>query len=257
MKGRYLVREFSRLTRVTVRTLHYYDAIGLLSPAERTPGGARLYTEKDLVRLQQIITLKFMGFSLGEARRILDQPGYSVRKALRVQARAIEEEIARLRRASRALGQSIRLLENSRRLDWRKVVTIMEAVQMSEDRKTEWAEEFFTAGEMREFRKAGRSFGLAEMEAYQKEWAELLAAIERSLDIDPAGPKARGLARRWKELFEKGWGGRPGLARRIGRAYEAGAVPPGLGPSARAFDFIRRVEAAAGKRPGGAARRRR
>jgi DNA-binding transcriptional MerR regulator len=248
MKGRYLVREFSRLTHVTVRALHYYDAIGLLPAATHTPGGARLYTEKDLLRLQQIITLKFMGFSLAEIRRLLEQPGFSVRKALEVQARAVDEEIARLRQASRALRQSIALLERRRRFDWKKIITIMEAIRMSEDKKTEWAEEFFSPEDRKAFEQASRAYTPEQMEAYQKKWAELLAEVEKNLDLDPADPKARDLARRWKALFEEGWGSRPDLAKKIGRAYEAGAVPEGMGPSAEAFAFIRRVEDAAKNR---------
>ncbi|MCK7478369.1 MAG: MerR family transcriptional regulator [Candidatus Moduliflexus flocculans] len=72
MKNRYLVREFAKLTRVTVRTLHYYDQIGLLEPSFERPNGYRVYTDADLLKLQQIVTLKFMGFSLDEIRRLLE-----------------------------------------------------------------------------------------------------------------------------------------------------------------------------------------
>ena len=114
MKSRYLVHEFSRLTKVTVRTLHDYDHIGLLAASDHTAAGARLYSDKDLVRLQQIVTLKFMGFALTEIKRLLDRPGYSIKKALRIQARAVEEESARLRPASRALHQTLALLDSGR-----------------------------------------------------------------------------------------------------------------------------------------------
>lgn len=244
MKDRYLVHEFSRLTKVTVRALHYYDEIGLLPPADHASGGARLYTERDLIRLQQIITLKFMGFSLSEIKRLIDQPGFSLKRALRVQTQAVEEEIARLRRASQALRQTIGLLESNRRVDWKKIITIMEAICMSEEKKTKWTEEFFTPEELKEFKKAGQAYTPAQMEAYQKKWADLLAEVEANLKIDPASPKARELAQRWRALLEEGWVGRPDLRRRIGEAYGSGAVPQGLGPSSKAFEFIRKVEAA-------------
>lgn len=248
MKDRYLVREFSRLTHVTVRALHYYDSIGLLPAGEHTPGGARLYSEKDLVRLQQIITLKFMGFSLAEIRKLLDQSGFSVRKALEVQARAVDEEVARLRQASRALRQSISLLESRRKLDWRKIITIMEAIRMSDEKKTKWTEEFYSPEERKEFEKAAQAYTPEQMEAYQKKWADLLAEVEKNLDLDPASPKAQDLARRWQALFQEGWGSRPDLAKKIGQAYQAGAVPEGQGPSPRAFAFIHKVQEAAKKK---------
>src|SRR5512136_539295 len=105
-KNGYLIREFAKLTRVTVRTLHYYDQIGLLRPS-----GYRVYTEADLLKLQQIVTLKFMGFSLEEIRRLLESKGYEAVKTLKVQAAVVKDEIARLREASRAIEQVLLRLE--------------------------------------------------------------------------------------------------------------------------------------------------
>ena len=60
--------DFARLAGVTVRTLHHYDRIGLLKPSSYTSAGYRLYRKQDLIRLQQIVTLKFIGFSLNQIR---------------------------------------------------------------------------------------------------------------------------------------------------------------------------------------------
>ena len=62
-------REFAELTGVTVRTLHHYDRLGLLKPSGRTAAGYRLYGERDFARLQQIITLKFIGFPLNQIKK--------------------------------------------------------------------------------------------------------------------------------------------------------------------------------------------
>ena len=99
MKGNgYLVREFAKLTRVTVRALHYYDQIGLAQAQLRAAERLRVYTDADLLKLQQIVTLKFMGFSLDEIRRLLDSKGYEAVKALKVQAEAVKDEIVRTAR---------------------------------------------------------------------------------------------------------------------------------------------------------------
>ena len=76
------VHEVSRYTGVTVRALQYYDRIGLLSPAERTPAGYRLYDEGSLERLQQILLFRELGFSLDDIRRILDSPDFDWNRAL-------------------------------------------------------------------------------------------------------------------------------------------------------------------------------
>lgn len=163
---------------------------------------------------------------------------------MKVQAGAVEEKIAQLSRASRALRQTIGLLDSGRRVDWKKIIAIMEAIRMSEESKAKWARKFFSPEEMKEFEEAGKAYTPAQLKAYQKKWVSLLEEVEKNLELDPASPKARELAKRWKELLAEGWGGRPGLRERIGEAYRTGSVPQGLGPSARAFEFIRKVEAA-------------
>jgi DNA-binding transcriptional MerR regulator len=64
----WFVKDLSRLTSVSVQTLHHYDRIGLLHPSDRMPNGYRVYTEKDLLKLQQIIALKYFGFELQQIK---------------------------------------------------------------------------------------------------------------------------------------------------------------------------------------------
>src|SRR5262249_28935324 len=71
------VGELARRTGLTVRTLHHYDAIGLLKPSLHTEAGYRLYTAGDIARLQQVLSLRQLGFSLEEVRDCLDRPGFS------------------------------------------------------------------------------------------------------------------------------------------------------------------------------------
>jgi len=72
----YQAIEFARLAGVTVRTLHHYDRIGLLKPSGHTDAGYRLYRKHDLIRLQQIITLKFIGFSLNHIKNLLNNNSF-------------------------------------------------------------------------------------------------------------------------------------------------------------------------------------
>ena len=79
------VHEVSKLAGVSVRTLQYYDKIGLLSPAMRSDVGYRLYDEDDLVRLQQVLLFRELEFSLKEIKRIIDSPDFDQNRALRQQ----------------------------------------------------------------------------------------------------------------------------------------------------------------------------
>ena len=76
------VKEVSKLTGVSVRTLHYYDEIGLLTPAVTTEAGYRLYDDTNLERLQQILLFKELEFSLKDIKKMIDSPGFDRRKAL-------------------------------------------------------------------------------------------------------------------------------------------------------------------------------
>lgn len=103
------VKEVSVLTGVSVRTLHHYDAIGLLKPAKVTEAGYRLYDEQDLRRLQTILLLRELEFPLKEIKQILDAPGFDPVAALGQQIRLLElrrEHLDKLIDHARTLQQT-------------------------------------------------------------------------------------------------------------------------------------------------------
>jgi DNA-binding transcriptional MerR regulator len=91
----YLVGDVARLSHVSVRTLHHYDAIGLLTPRARSPAGYRLYSGADLRRLQQILFYRELGFALEEIAGILADPAAGTDDHLRRQHRLLRERRAR------------------------------------------------------------------------------------------------------------------------------------------------------------------
>jgi DNA-binding transcriptional MerR regulator len=91
----YLVGEVARLSHVSVRTLHHYDAIGLLAPSARSPAGYRLYSGTDLRRLRQILFYRELGFALDEIADILADPAAGTDDHLRRQHRLLRERRAR------------------------------------------------------------------------------------------------------------------------------------------------------------------
>ncbi|MEU6665553.1 MerR family transcriptional regulator [Streptomyces sp. NPDC046727] len=103
----YSVGQVARFAGVTVRTLHHYDKVGLLSPGERSPAGYRLYGDADLARLQQILFYRELGFPLDEIAVILRDPGANALHHLRDRQRRLREEIARLERLAEVAEQAI------------------------------------------------------------------------------------------------------------------------------------------------------
>lgn len=102
------VGQVARLTGVTVRTLHHYDAIGLLSPSERTPAGYRRYTEADLDRLRTIIGYRELDFPLDRIAAMLDDPDADIVSHMRRQHTLLTNRAGRIQRM---IGALERLLE--------------------------------------------------------------------------------------------------------------------------------------------------
>lgn len=101
---------FARRAGVTVRTLRYYDRTGLLHPHGRTLSGQRLYGSPELARLQQILTLKFIGFQLKEIRRILDSPDFDLRAALLAQHSTITDKAKQIQAVIRTIDAAFNTL---------------------------------------------------------------------------------------------------------------------------------------------------
>ncbi|MFS0647526.1 MerR family transcriptional regulator [Siminovitchia sp. 179-K 8D1 HS] len=90
------VKEVSDLSGISIRTLHHYDEIGLLSPSQKTPAGYRLYSAADLETLQQILFFKELGFSLKTIKEIIQSPSFDRYEALQLQKKLLLEKRARL-----------------------------------------------------------------------------------------------------------------------------------------------------------------
>jgi len=88
------VGDLAKQTGVSVRTLHYYDEIGLLVPSHRTEAGYRLYGEADIMRLQQIVSLRQIGFSLDQIQTCLGQREFSPHQVVQLHLSRLQEQMA-------------------------------------------------------------------------------------------------------------------------------------------------------------------
>ena len=106
--------QFANKAGVTVRTVRFYDKIGLLKPTHRTSSGHRYYTNRDLARLQRILTLKYIGFTIDEIQRMIRQDGYEtdLKESLRVQSTIIGQKMEHLRLVQKTVKETLTLLES-------------------------------------------------------------------------------------------------------------------------------------------------
>jgi DNA-binding transcriptional MerR regulator len=109
---------------VSVRTLHHYDEIGLLTPTDRSDSGYRLYSDSDLDRLQQILLLRELGMGLDQIGRVLDDPGYDRLEALREQRRMLERTALRMQRLIGAVDDAIHATEKGIAMDAEEMLEV-------------------------------------------------------------------------------------------------------------------------------------
>ena len=212
-------QEFANRTGVTVRTLHHYDRLGLLKPSGRTRAGYRLYSDRDVARLEQIVALKFIGLPLGEIKKLLSGKAVDLATALRIQRGAMQEKRGRIDRAIAAIQRAERMLETSRNgaHDWDVFAKIIEVINMHD---TEWMKKYYT--EEARAALAGRKVPPELIEQGQRDWAALIQEVEQAAarGADPASAEAQALALRWKRLLEAFSGGNAEVQKGLNRFYD-------------------------------------
>ncbi|PKQ37804.1 MAG: MerR family transcriptional regulator [Actinobacteria bacterium HGW-Actinobacteria-1] len=101
------VGDVAGIAGISVRTLHHYDTIGLLGPSERSEAGYRLYTDDDLVTLQQVMFFKELGFGLEDIKRLMHDPAFDRREALRLQHRMLADKASQLMKMMDAVEETL------------------------------------------------------------------------------------------------------------------------------------------------------
>ncbi len=209
------VGALAKRTGLTVRTLHHYDEIGLLSPGSRTAAGHRVYGEPEIHRLQQIASLRHLGLRLDEIRDCLDRPQYALERVLELQIERIEEQLSR----HRQLRDLILQLRN--RLHSAEGVSVDDLTRTIE--ATMNFEKYYTPEQMDQLRQRQKDVGDSRIQEVQKEWTELFSAYGKAMaqGLDPKSDEVRALALKSKALIAEFTGGDPGIAASLGNMYRS------------------------------------
>ncbi len=203
------VKDLSKLTGISVQTLHHYDRIGLLTPSHRLPNGYRLYTEKDLLRLQQIIALKFFGFELSQIKSLLKLE-VSLKDNFKVQSQLLQKKANELLKSSQTLNEIIENCSGNESISWETIIHLIEVFRMTEKLEKSWAGKVFTPEQLKEY--AAFETGLktrftpSDKKAFEKAWADLIAEIGRNIDKDPKSDFGIAIGQRCMEMINKLYG---------------------------------------------------
>lgn len=208
------VGQLARLTGISVRTLHHYDEIGLLSPSMRSESGHRLYSADDLMRMQQIMSLRSLAFSLEEISAFLNAPDSSPLKVLELHLSSLEKELEE----RQALIANLNKIAGGLRSG--KNPTVDELLKLIED--TAMFQKYYSQGQLDQLAERGKTLGEDKIRAVEKEWTLLIDAVkgEMSRGTDPQSDAVRKLAERWQELIEMFTGGDPEISRSLASMYK-------------------------------------
>ena len=256
MNKAYRVREFADAAGVTVRALHHYDRLALLKP-RRSPSGYRLYTLRELERLEQIVALKYLGLPLKQIKRVLDRDSRSLPDVLRAQRRSLEAKRHRLDRAIDAIRDAERAIVPGQPPDAAVIKRIIEVIEMQDN--AEFFRKYYTDEAWAALEARRREMGpelKARAEEGTRKWMALFKDVQAALEAntDPASEQAQALAARWQSLIDEFTGGNKQIEQSVGKVWgDRGNWPvemkdqsaPFMDP--RVWQFIGKVNAARGK----------
>ena len=237
------VGALAKQTGLTVRALHHYEEIGLLAPSSRGANNYRLYSESDVARLQQIVALKQLGFTLERIADALRHKDMSPLTVIRLQIAHVQAALKDQQALLEKLGGFARILESKEKVS---VEDLLAAIELSAA-----IEGHYSPEEHAVLRKRAEGIGEKKMRDVEAEWPRLMAEAKRHMDAgtDPGAPAMRKVAKRWKELVDLFTGGDPAMAAKVRKLYEDHPKATShFGPDPAMMAYVQKAMEAAGIR---------
>lgn len=210
---RYTVSQIARRTGLTARALHHYENKRLLAPVARSDAGYRLYGDRELSRLQHIVSLRMLGFSLDEIRACLDADAPSLAQALAGQVSRLRAMVVRQQDLLHRLERIAQRAQSGETIDSETLLDSIEA--------TTTMEKYFTPEQMQTIKARGEALGAERIHEVEQAWPQVIAGMQAALtlDKDPASAEVQALARRWRALVREFTGGDAGIKRSMNTMF--------------------------------------
>jgi DNA-binding transcriptional MerR regulator len=220
------VGDLARHSGVTVRTLHHYEAIGLLRASERTAAGHRRYAEAELVRLQQIRSLGYLGLPLSRIRQVIDGTPETAITVITAHIERLREQAALQRQLLVHLEALRARLLRGETASMDELISALEAQTIMERRFNAEEQEFF-----RQRREAVGDARIKEVEEHA--WPQMFSDVraEIAAGTEPESARGRELADRWFALVAEFTGGNPKIEARLAASYAEDPTQGGLVPA--------------------------
>lgn len=210
------VGELAKRTGLSVRTLHFYEEIGLLRPSARSESGHRLYGSDDLARLLRILSLRALGLALEEIGDLIDRrplDAGSPGELLRRHAAQLRE------RVMEAQALATRLDRLALRLDAGGAADVDDLLAAIEE--TVMYERYYSEEQLAQLEKKRQELGPEGMQRAQQAWAALITEAKEAHTAGRAidDPAVESLARRWKGMIEQFTSGNAGIRDNLDRLW--------------------------------------
>jgi DNA-binding transcriptional MerR regulator len=195
----YTVNELASLAGISVRALHYYDEIQLLTPARAQANGYRQYGEADLLRLQQILFFRELGFSLRDIKAMLDRPDFDTIQALQAHRAELQTRMARLQRLTLTIDRTIKHLQGAITMSQQSLFDGFSDEQQA--RYEEEARAMYGATLVDESVRRWNSYTDAEKAAIGARGEAIFAAIRDNMHRGHASPEVQAQVAALQEHF--------------------------------------------------------
>lgn len=199
----YTIGELSKHTGVTVRTLDYYDEIRLIVPSSKTNGGHRLYSDDDVLKLERVLAMKYMGFSLEHIKNILEQSSTTWQEAVQEQLDYVRRERERLQTLEEALLGVSYSIDFEGEANWSVIFQIIQLYQQGSSNILQPYHEYLNEEDIKKI----TDMNPAQMkEEDAREWLQIIRSIKQNLHLSPDSKEALQLGERWSKQAEKMFG---------------------------------------------------
>ncbi|WP_166462385.1 MerR family transcriptional regulator [Psychrobacillus vulpis] len=210
----YSIGSLAKLSTTTVRTLRYYDEIGLLKPTNISDGGHRYYEEKEVTKLLYIKMLKEIGFPLTSIHYMLAYQNLDHKEALMMQLALLEKEKKEIEKRAHSIRYILQLSELEEITNWKDILkeTSLHSTPTKLDVYEDLWRQHFSKDEITQLRKLPR---IGDDGEQMQKYIALINDVRRSVDLDVKSPKAQELARRWVTLLEEAFNGDFQMAQKV------------------------------------------
>lgn len=208
----YSIGKLAKISRVSIRTLRYYNEIGLLLPTHRNDAGHRFYSDEDISKLQYILMLKDLGFSLETILQFLSNREFDLHGVLSMRKKMILAEQEDLKKKEMAINTLLTIVETEEETDWETVFNTFSTFPSDKSLLKVLWEKHFSEEEQRILN--GFSSPVENREG-EKIWTDLAQEVRDNLHNGPNSPEAQRLAKRWMELVDEMYQGNAELAQKV------------------------------------------